>query len=141
MHCFVLLVVDLVLVSMSTLFAVVVTMPGPDTSAIAAASAYGAFTLSAAIPVMLIFGINRTVWRFTSLGDSVRVAVAVVWIVAITTALAFIFDQAVLITPNLLILQSLLILYALIGVRVATRIRHDRRRRAREVSMACTKTY
>ncbi|CCB66345.1 MULTISPECIES: sugar transferase [unclassified Hyphomicrobium] len=131
MHCFVLLVVDLVLVSMSTLIAVVVTMPGPVTSAIAAASAYGAFTLSAAIPVMLIFGLNRTVWRFTSLGDGVRVAAAVVWIVALTTALAFVFDQAVLITPNLLILQSLLILYALIGVRVATRIRHDRRRRAR----------
>ncbi|WP_409560778.1 sugar transferase [Hyphomicrobium sp. MC8b] len=131
MHCFVLLVVDLLLVSMSTLIAVVVTLPGPVASAIAAASAYGAFTLSAAIPVMLIFGLNRTVWRFTSLGDGVHVAGAAVGIVALTTALALVLDQTVLITPNLLILQSLLMLYALIGVRVAMRIRHDRRRRAR----------
>jgi lipopolysaccharide/colanic/teichoic acid biosynthesis glycosyltransferase len=131
MHCFVLLVVDLLLVSMSTLIAVVVTLPGPVASAIAAASVYGAFTLSAAIPVMLIFGLNRTVWRFTSLGDGVHVAGAAVGIVALTTALALVLDQTVLITPNLLILQSLLMLYALIGVRVAMRIRHDRRRRAR----------
>lgn len=131
MHCFVLLVVDLVLVSASTLVAVIVAIPGPATSAMAAASAYGAITLATAIPVMLIFGLNRTVWRFTSLGDGMRVVGATALIVALTTTLAFAFDRTAHITPNLPVVQGLLMLYVLLGARVATRIRHDRRRRAR----------
>lgn len=131
MHCFVLLGVDLVLVSVSTLLAVIAADVGPAVSAVVAASAYCVFTLAAAAPVMLIFGLNRTIWRFTSLDDGMRVAAAAAWIVALTMALASAFGQMGRFNLNLPIVQGLLIIHALMGVRIAARIWHDRRRRAR----------
>ncbi|MBS0252942.1 MAG: sugar transferase [Proteobacteria bacterium] len=134
MHCFVLLVVDLVLVSASTLVAVIVAMPSSATAAIGAASTYGAITLATAVPVMLIFGLNRTLWRFTSLGDGLCVVGATTWIVALATVLVFAFDRTAHVTINLPVVQGLLMLNALLGARLATRLRHDRRRRARDFS-------
>jgi FlaA1/EpsC-like NDP-sugar epimerase len=88
MHCFILLFVDVALTAGSTILAIVLCS-GETTLPFASAAPFLLFTLSAAIPVVLIFGLNRTVWRFTSLNDCLAVAAAVLAIVLFATAAAF----------------------------------------------------
>ncbi|MFT3731659.1 MAG: sugar transferase [Hyphomicrobium sp.] len=98
----------------------------------AAVAGYEACTLAIAIPIVLIFRLNRPVWRFTSLGDILNVAGAVMTIAILAAVLAH-FTGAMSGLPRLmLLLQAQLMLSTLGGARVAMRIRHDRRRQARQ---------
>lgn len=131
MHCFILLFVDLALISISTLAAIALCRPDASVPSFAAAGIYLAATLATSVPVLLVFRLNRTVWRFTSLGDCVHVAVVAVVIASLSAAFAFLFDRVDCIPGNLPVMQGMLVLYALGGARIAMRIRYDARWRAR----------
>jgi lipopolysaccharide/colanic/teichoic acid biosynthesis glycosyltransferase len=132
MHCYVLLCVDLLLILACTLSALVLCSADMPFPSLLAAGAYGGLTLAIAIPVLPLFRLNRTVWRFTSLDDSVRVAGATAMIVTLAASLSFSSGHAAGIPRLLPIMQGLLMFHALAGARIAMRIRHDLRRRARQ---------
>jgi lipopolysaccharide/colanic/teichoic acid biosynthesis glycosyltransferase len=136
MHCFVLLFVDVVLVAVSTIAAIVLCSPEAPLSALARIGPYAIITLATAVPVLLVFRLNRTVWRFTSLSDSLSVVGATVAIVAVTIAVGFSFDRLANVPRSVPVMQGLLILYALGGIRIAMRIRHVLRRRAQKSKSA-----
>ncbi|WP_156150687.1 sugar transferase [Hyphomicrobium sp. 99] len=131
MHRLVLLAVDVALIVMSTLLAIVLCGPQSPLPAIANIGLYPLITIGVAIPVLWIFGLNRTVWRFTSLNDCWLVLAAAVWIVVFSIAGNFAFDGVQGIPGSLPVMQGLLILCMLVGVRAAMRLRHSVRRRGR----------
>ncbi len=131
MHCFVLLFADVVLIAVSTVLAIVLC--STETFFLATSAPYFLFTMVAAIPILMIFGLNRTVWRFTSLNDCLSVAAAILAIVLFTIASDSYFDRLQGISRSLPVMQGLLMLYALGGARAAIRLRHSFRRRSRRL--------
>src|SRR5262245_36682634 len=130
MHRFVLLSIDLVLVAISTVTALILR----DNLEISSERLlqllpYLLLTLLAAPPVLLVAGLNRTLWRFSSLVDYLRVAVAVFVIVVLATAVGFVFNRLEGVARALPILQGLVMAFALVTVRVAMRLRHASRHR------------
>ncbi len=132
MHCFVLLLVDLALVAISTLAAIVLCCGNlPAYSAIEAMSPYTFMTLAIAAPVLLLFRLNRTVWRFSAPSDFIPVVGAGVTTVTLAAMLSSSTGHLEEGPRSLLVMQELLILHALVGVRVAMRVRYDWRQHAR----------
>jgi len=134
MHRLVLLAVDVALIAISTVLAILLCSPLSPLSALVNAKLYLLVTIGVAIPVLWIFGLNRTVWRFTSLNDCWLILAAAAWIVvfAIAGNLAVDGIQDIHDMPKSLpVMQGLLILSMLAGVRAAMRLRHTLRRRAR----------
>ncbi len=131
MHRLVLLLVDVAFVVASTLLAVVLCSPLSPLPAIEQAGLYPLLTMGVAVPILWAFGLNRTVWRFTSLNDCWLILAAAVWIVVFSVA-ANVVVVGVEETPRSLpVMQGLLILCMLVGARAAMRLRHSLRRRAR----------
>jgi lipopolysaccharide/colanic/teichoic acid biosynthesis glycosyltransferase len=131
MHRVVLLVLDLILIALATIFALFLR----DNLEISAARfapflPYLVVTMIAAVPVLLAFGLNRTVWRLSSLPDYVRIAFAVVVTVLLAVALGFVVNRMEGVARSLPILQGLLMLCLLVSVRVLMRLRHARRDRS-----------
>src|SRR5215471_13640609 len=94
MHRYVLLLIDLLLIAASTLCALILR----DNLEISSVRMlfilpYLLLTLLAAVPVLLLAGLNRTLWRFSSFNDITRVTVGVVATVLLAMALAFIFNR------------------------------------------------
>lgn len=86
MHCALLLAIDLLLliaVNGIALFLSVASRP----EAFAETLMYCGVTVATAIPILLVAGLNRTVWRFTTLHDCSRVVVAVLMTMALTAAI------------------------------------------------------
>ncbi len=131
MHCFVLLFVDLLLIAASTLLAIVLCSAQAPLSALADAGTYCAFTFVVAVPVLLLFRLNRTVWRFASMSDSAAIVGAAATIVVLAASLGVSFDGLIGLPRTVPVMHGLLMLYALGAARIAMRIRHVRRRRAR----------
>ena len=132
MHCFMLLLVDLILIAISTALALILRdnlEASPDR--LLQILPYLLLTLSAAVPVLLAAGLNRTLWRFTSLSDCLRVAAAVVVTVLVAVAAGFSLTRMEGVARSLPIMQGLLMACTLIGVRVAMRMRHAVRGRNR----------
>jgi len=130
MHRIVLLSIDLVLVAISTITALILR----DNLEISSERLlqllpYLLLTLLAAPPVLLVAGLNRTLWRFSSLVDYLRVALAVFVIVVLATAVGFVFNRLEGVARALPILQGLVMAFALVTVRVAMRLRHAGRHR------------
>ncbi|SFV34569.1 sugar transferase [Hyphomicrobium facile] len=128
MHRFALLSVDVALIAISTLMAIALCSPQASSDLV---GTYLLFTMAVAVPALLIFGLNRTVWRFTSLNDCLPILAVAIWIVALATAAVFSFDDVQAIPLSLPVMHGLLILCLLVGVRAAMRLRHSLRRRAR----------
>jgi lipopolysaccharide/colanic/teichoic acid biosynthesis glycosyltransferase len=84
--------------------------------------------------VLLAAGLNRALWRFSSLVDYLRIAVAVVATVLLAVALGFVLNRMEGVARSLPILQGLLMACALVGVRVAMRLRHAMRDRGPRVA-------
>jgi lipopolysaccharide/colanic/teichoic acid biosynthesis glycosyltransferase len=129
MHRFVLLSVDVALIAASTLMAI--GLCSPQASTVVSAGTYLSFAIAVAVPALMVFGLHRTVWRFTSLNDCLPILAVAIWIVALATAAVFSFDDVQAIPLSLPVMHGLLILCLLVGVRGAMRLRHSLRRRAR----------
>src|SRR5215470_1440951 len=131
MHRYVLLSIDLLLIAGSTVSALILRDNLEISSVrMLAIFPYLLLTLLAAVPVLLLAGLNRTLWRFSSFNDITRVSVGVVATVLLAMALSFIFNRMENVARSLPILQGLLMLFALVSVRVAMRVRHGARNRA-----------
>jgi lipopolysaccharide/colanic/teichoic acid biosynthesis glycosyltransferase len=129
-HRFVLLSIDLILVAAATLFALFLRDNlefSPERTA--ALLPYLWLTLLSAAPVLQAAGLNRTLWRFSALGDYLRIVLAVILTVLLAVALGFAFNRMEGVARSLPILQGLLMACALIGARVAMRLRHAGRGR------------
>lgn len=128
MHCFVLLLIDLLIISASTTCAIALStglhLP------IAAAPQdllYGLLTLGVAVPMCLAARLNRTLWRFTSLQDCLRILIALTATLLAATMIAKAFSIMGSIPISLPALQLILTAGALIGARAFTRVRRSRR--------------
>jgi lipopolysaccharide/colanic/teichoic acid biosynthesis glycosyltransferase len=131
-----LMLIDVVAVLLATAAAVMLR-DNFDTSAERAAilMPYFAFTAAAALAVIPLSGIHRTIWRFSAMPDYLRAIVAVTAIVACAVVLAFAFNRLEGVPRSLPILQINLAISFLIGARVLYRLRHDARQ-ARRKAMA-----
>jgi lipopolysaccharide/colanic/teichoic acid biosynthesis glycosyltransferase len=130
MHRVVLLLIDLLLVAFATIAALILR----DNLEIAPARLiqllpYLIATVLAGVPVLHLAGLNRTLWRFSALVDYLRVILAVIVTVLLAMGFGFIFNRLDGVARSLPILQGLLMVSALIGVRVAMRLRHADRNR------------
>lgn len=131
MHCIVLLAVDVALITLATVAATVLCAAEPPLAALANCAFYLGITLAVTPPMLLLFGLNRTFWRFTSLNDAVRVSFAAVAVVTLAISIDFALNRSAGVPRLLPLMQVLLLLYMLAGARFAIRFRHERRRRAR----------
>jgi lipopolysaccharide/colanic/teichoic acid biosynthesis glycosyltransferase len=85
-------------------------------------------SLLTATIVLTIVGLNRTIWRFSSLFDYINIVAAVFFIVLIAVAVTFLVQRLDGVPRSVPVLQWLLVSFALIGIRVAARLLDDRRR-------------
>ena len=129
MHRIVLLLADLCLIAIATLFAVVLR----HNLALPLDRLYGLLTyvgatLVAAVVILPVLGLNRAVWRFSSLSDCLRVVQAAIFVVLGAVGIGFAVNRLDGIARALPILQGILIVAALVSVRVMMRLRHDIRK-------------
>ena len=123
-----LLLIDVVLICLATLLALGLrdnfeTAP----QRLLAYLPYVGFTAVVAVLVILSFGINRTIWRFSSLPDYLRLVGCVLVIVLGALAVGFLTNRLDGVARTLPMIQALLMIFALVGVRVAMRLRHVQR--------------
>jgi lipopolysaccharide/colanic/teichoic acid biosynthesis glycosyltransferase len=134
MHCLVLLFVDLLLVSVSNLCAVLLSAtPKAPMAEMLQALSYSFLTILFALPVLAVTGLNRTLWRFTSLNDCLRIVAAVAIAVSAAMATGFALDVMRGVPDTLPVVQGLLMATALMGTRAAMRLRHTARARRRKL--------
>ncbi len=95
---------------------------------------YLAFTLAVAGPILVVFQLDRSVWRFSGLVDYVRAAVASALIVVAAVAVGFIVNRLDGVARSLPVLQTIVIAAGLVGSRVLVRMVHDQRRRRDRVA-------
>ncbi len=125
------LVIDLCLVVLATIAAAVIR----DNFVIAvprliALVPYLLATLGVAAVALPVFGISRSLWRFTSMRDGLRIVAATLVVVLSAVAVGFVVDRLDGIPRGLPVIQALLIVSLLVGGRVLTRLSHDRRVRS-----------
>jgi lipopolysaccharide/colanic/teichoic acid biosynthesis glycosyltransferase len=130
MHRFVLLSIDLLLVVIATVAALALR----ENLEVAPQKffdllPYLVMTLGVSVPILVLAGLNRTLWRFSSFEDYLRVVGAAVTIVVLAVGVGFAFNRLEGVARSLPILQAVLMACTLIGVRIAMRLRHLRRAR------------
>lgn len=119
------LIVDLTLIGLATAAALILR----DNlvfyeNRFAALLPYLAITLCVSAAVLPMFGIPRAIWRFTDLGDYLKILAATIVIVLGAVALCFAYNRMDGIARAIPIIQGFLILAALIGSRILMRIHH-----------------
>jgi lipopolysaccharide/colanic/teichoic acid biosynthesis glycosyltransferase len=88
---------------------------------------YVALTLAAAIVIIPLFRLNRSVWRFSSLVDYLFVVGASATIVFAAVMLSFAINRLDGVPRSVPVIQVLLITALLVGARVFMRLRHANR--------------
>ena len=91
---------------------------------------YLCITLAVAGPILVVFRLNRSIWRFSGLADYVRAVGATALIVIAAVAIGFVVNRLDGVARSLPILQAMVMAVGLVGARVLLRVLHDRRRRA-----------
>jgi lipopolysaccharide/colanic/teichoic acid biosynthesis glycosyltransferase len=89
---------------------------------------YIVLSVAAFLPIAILLGINRTLWRFANLTDHIKVLVAVIGIVASATIGTFLYSRLDGIARSLPVLQGILMLMLMSGTRVLFRLHHLQRR-------------
>ncbi len=79
-------------------------------------------TLAIAAPVHAVLGTDRQLWRYCTMIDCLRVAVAVVCTVLASTLAVFTINRMDGIARSIPILQAMLAIMFMVGARVATRL-------------------
>lgn len=137
MHCIFLLTIDLLLLFVANAVAIVLSVgPHPTASKLLEILPYCGLTLAIAIPALLVTGMNRTLWRFTSLHDCLRVLVTVLITMAAAAAAASTLSYLQAVPQSFMSLQFILMAGALIAVRASMRLRYARRSRRRTIGTA-----
>jgi lipopolysaccharide/colanic/teichoic acid biosynthesis glycosyltransferase len=91
---------------------------------------YLCITLAVAGPILVVFQLNRSIWRFSGLSDYVRAVGATVLIVIAAMAIGFVVNRLDGVARSLPVLQGMVTAVGLVGARVLSRVLHHRRRRA-----------
>lgn len=91
---------------------------------------YLGLTLAVAVPVLMVFGLNRSIWRLSTMSDYMSVVTAVVVIVPAAVILGFIANRLDGVARSLPVLQAILMVFLSVGGRVLTRQRHALRKRS-----------
>jgi len=86
-----------------------------------------ATAVSAAL-ILPLFGSNRSIWRFSSLPDYLRLTIAMVGVVACSMAMIFAFNRLDEVPRSLPLIQFNVSIALLIGLRVLYRLHHSARR-------------
>ena len=124
--------VDAGLIVASTILAHLFRMNFEATlSQVEAISTYAAVTAVVAVPITVFFGLDRSIWRLTSMVDYIAVANAVVATVIAATIVDFFVDRLNDVPRSLPFLQAILAIGVLVGSRVLVRMIHRRRRSRR----------
>jgi FlaA1/EpsC-like NDP-sugar epimerase len=128
------LLVDLCLVAFATVAALVIR----DNFVFAAPRLidllpYLLVTMCVAAVALPAFGVNRSLWRFASISDGLRVVAATFIVVLSAVAIGFIVNRLADVPRGLPVIQGLLIGSLLVGGRVLTRLSHNRRVRRAHV--------
>lgn len=85
---------------------------------------YAIFSVGVGLLALIAVRAHRVMWRYSTLNDYVRLAVAVGVIVAGASALGFIYNRLDGVPRALPIIQGILMITLLAGVRVVSRMRH-----------------
>src|SRR5262245_49700617 len=126
MHRYVLLSIDLLLIAASTVSALILRDNLEISSVrMLAVLPYLLLTLLAAVPILLLAGLNRTLWRFSSFNDITRVSIGVIATVLLAMALAFVFNRMENVARSMPILMGLLMLFDLVCVSITMSVRLD----------------
>ncbi len=89
---------------------------------------YLLLTTAIAGPVLIVFQLDRSVWRFSGLPDYIRTLAASILIVVGAVVLGFLANRLDGVARSLPVLQGMVMAVCLIGIRVLARIVYDRRR-------------
>jgi lipopolysaccharide/colanic/teichoic acid biosynthesis glycosyltransferase len=121
--------VDLGLVLVGSVLALVLRENfEPSSARLLAYLPHLALTLAVAVVVIPLFGLNQSVWRFTSLRDYLFILGATVVIVVGAVMGSFSLNRLEGVPRSVPLLQAILILLLLVGARVFMRLRHAARR-------------
>jgi lipopolysaccharide/colanic/teichoic acid biosynthesis glycosyltransferase len=125
----VLLFVDVALILLATLLALLLR-ENFEISAerLAGLMPYLLATLISALAIFPIAGLNRSVWRFSSLRDHLAVNASIIAVAAAAASLAFIYNRLDGVARSLPVLQYLTGAGLLTGTRVLHRLAHEFRR-------------
>ena len=135
MRRYALLLVDLLVVAAATITALILRDNlEVSVERLVQIGPYLLLTLAAAGPVLMATGLTRTLWRYSSLGDFLLIGMAAAAIVLLALAMGFSLNRLEYVARAMPIIQSLLIACGLVGVRVASRLRHASRRPAQDVA-------
>ncbi|HMN38882.1 MAG TPA: sugar transferase [Hyphomicrobium sp.] len=126
MRRFVVLVIDLVLITAATVAAVFLREDLEYSfSTLIGIIPHICFTLAIATAIIPALGLSTSVWRYSTLGDYLRVVAAAIIIVAGASGASFIFNRLDGVSRSLPVLQAMLIVFAMVGVRVLSRVRYS----------------
>lgn len=81
--------------------------------------------------VLPLFGLNRSIWRFSSLPDYLRLTAAMVAVIMCSVAITFAFNRLDDVPRSLPLIQFNVSITLLIGLRVFYRLHHSARRTRR----------
>lgn len=122
------LAVDLLMVASAAYIAVFLRENDALSSdQIVAVRPYLALSMLSTAVVFAALGINRSVWRFSSMADYVLLAGAAALATVLAVGMTFIHNRLDGIARSLPILQLLVELPLMVGARVAARVRHKQR--------------
>lgn len=131
------LLVDLLLVVISTIIAIYIRENLElTTERTRYLGAYLVITLIVSAPVLLICGINRSIWRLSGMADHTRVVLAVAVIVIGVVVVGFFMNRLDGVARSLPFLQGMVMVFSMIGARVLVRQRDVLRRRGVRVLAA-----
>ncbi|MDH4981077.1 sugar transferase [Hyphomicrobium sp. D-2] len=129
------LFIDLLAVAISTVMAFLVCS-NMDFSIYATATiaSYLAVSLAVSLPIFMVIGSYRYIWRFSALGDYLRIVGMTFIVVMLSAGITLWMQLWDGVPQSLPIIQFLLMTAVLVGLRVMRRLHHVRRRSAIEAS-------
>lgn len=123
MRRFQLLAIDLTLVALATLAALALRENlAPDFDKLTSLLPYLVASLLVSIPAFGFLGLDRSLWRYSTMADYLRVVVAIIMVVLGATMLSFIMNRIEGVSRSIPLLQGILAISFLIGARVAVRL-------------------
>ncbi len=87
--------------------------------------------LLVSVPLFRMLGVDRTLWRYSTIEDHLRIAVAMVLVVLAATALTFAYNRLDHVSRSVPVIQAILAVFGMVGLRVAKRAWHGIRAGAR----------
>jgi lipopolysaccharide/colanic/teichoic acid biosynthesis glycosyltransferase len=92
-------------------------------------------TILVAVPILIVNGVHRSIWRLSERTDYLRITGAALAIVTTATVLGFLVNRLDAVPRSLPVLQALVMVVVMVGARVLAREIHVRRRETQLTSI------